>query len=60
MTGVTRGDGTEGEEEGKLLRTGRTDSIEGSIRGPCGPKNPITSDFVNICERKTILILETV
>ena len=60
VTGVTRGDGTEGDEEGKLLRTGRTDGIEGCIRGPCGPKNPITSDFVNICERKTILILETI
>ena len=64
MTGVTRGDGTEGgeegkgergEEEGKLLQTGRTDGIEGSKRGPRGPKNTTTSDVVNICERKTIL-----
>ena len=57
MTGVNRGDGTEGGEEGngeggeerrrrrrrKIVAdgTGR-DDIEGSIRGPCGPKE--TSD----------------
>ena len=48
---MTRGDGTEGskegkgeggergEEEGKLSRTGRSeDDIDGSIRGPRGPK----------------------
>ena len=64
MKGVTRVNGTKGgeegkgeggEEEGKLLRTGRTDGIEGSKRGPRGPKNTTTSDVVNICERKTIL-----
>ena len=44
--GVTRGDGREGgergkeggEEEGKIVADG-TDWVEGSIRGPRGPKN---------------------
>ena len=43
VTGVTKvdrreggeeGKGERGEEEGKLLRTGQTDGIEGSIKGP--------------------------
>ena len=52
MTGVNRGDGTEGGEEGngeggeerrrrrrrKIVADGTgQDDIEGSIRGPCGP-----------------------
>ena len=51
MTGVTRGDRQEGgeegngeggervEEEGKLSWMGGRDDIEGSIRGPRGPRN---------------------
>ena len=32
--GGKEGKGERGEEEGKLLRTGQTDGIEGSIKGP--------------------------
>ena len=32
--GGEEGKGERGEEEGKLLRTGQTDGIEGSIKGP--------------------------
>ena len=47
MTGVTRGDGTEGGEVGErgeggeeILANGRAGTpIEGSTRGPRGPKN---------------------
>ena len=43
-----RGDGTEGGEggeegEGKLLGTGGRAGIEGSVRGPRGPKNANTT-----------------
>ena len=55
VTGLTRGDGTEGGEEGKgeggegggeeISAHGRTGPTEGSTRGPRGPKN--TTDQKN-------------
>ena len=53
VAGVTRGDGTEGEEEkkgeggeeGEIL-AGRDGPTEGTTRGPRGPKNALSDNIL--------------